>query len=280
MKRIRDEFVFERGLARFTLVELMVVISIVLLLASLLMPTLNQSRQSAQSTYCKNNLKQLMMVNTMYLSTWECYVAWGSDKKTTNLVRWHGGRNSASNSATYYPEKGPLYPYLNGKKFPSCPYMSHALAPEAPSIERGGGGYGYNTYIGTRQYYIDDPNSEEAYLRGIKSSNLSNPDTVVAFSDTAMNVTTLGGVQSNASKGILALYSICNAPFGVAHTETDTNLENDPSINFRHSRTANIAWCDGHVNSELLVWTLNSSWNSKSLGFFGSQSDNTGFSPK
>lgn len=275
---------FERSLARFTLVELMVVVSIILLLASLLMPALNKSRQAAQATYCKNNLNQLMLVNTLYLSTWECYVAWGSDKKTDNLLRWHGGRNSVSNSATYYPEQGPLFPYLKGKKFPSCPYISNALNPEAPSIERGGGGYGYNTYIGTCKYYLDDPSSEEAYLRGIKSSHLSNPDTVVAFSDTAMNVRNkglhIGEVQSNASKGILAEYSICNAPFGVANKKTDTNLENDPSINFRHDKSANVAWCDGHVNSKRLTWTLNSSWNSKSLGFFGSQSGNSSFSPK
>ena len=281
---MRNKFVLKKDLSHFTLVELMVVVSIILLLASLLMPTLNSSRQSAQATYCKNNLKQLMLVNSMYLSTWECYVAWGSDKKTTNLIRWHGGRNSVSNSAPYYPEQGPLHPYLNGKKFPSCPYLSHSLDAEAPSVERGGGGYGYNIYIGTRKYYLDDPNSETVYLRGVKSSNLSNPDTVVAFSDTAMNVNDTGPhtgqVQSNASKGILAEYTICNAPFGVAQTETDTNLENDPSINFRHTRTTNVAWCDGHVNSDVLQWTLDSAWDSKSLGFFGSQSGNAGFSPK
>jgi prepilin-type processing-associated H-X9-DG protein len=263
----------------FTLVELMVVISIILLLASLLMPTLNRSRQSAQSTYCQNNLKQLMMVNSMYLSTWENYVAWGCDRTTTNLVRWHGVRSAVSNSAEYDPTLGPLHPYLHGKKNPACPYLQ-AIDSNAPSVERGGGGYGYNIYVGARKYFVDDPNSAEAYKCGIKSSNLSNPDTVVVFSDTAMNVTPSGDVQSNSSKGVLAEYSISNSPFGVANKETDTNLEKEPSIHFRHNRLANVAWGDGHVNSEVLEWTWDSHWDSKSLGFFGSNLDNTLFSPK
>jgi prepilin-type processing-associated H-X9-DG protein len=280
MKQANTKNAFEEHQVHFTLVELMIVISIILLLAALLMPTLNTSRQSAQSTYCKNNLKQLMMVNSMYLSTWECYVAWGSDKTTDNITRWHGKRNSTSNSAIYYPEKGPLHPYLKSKKFPSCPYLTRSLDPKAPSVERGGGGYGYNIYIGSRKYFVDDPSSQAAYLQGIESTNLSNPDTVVIFTDAAMNVASDGKVQSNSSKGIVAQYSICNAPFGVMNRKTNTNLENDPSIQFRHSGTVNVTWGDGHASSEHLVWTLDSGWDAKSLGFFSSQSDNTNFSPK
>ena len=270
----------ENSSRSFTLVELLVVVSIILLLASLLMPALSKSRQSAESTYCKNNLKQLMMVNSMYLSTWERYVAWACDKTTTNFVRWHGVRSAVSNSARYDPTFGPLHPYLNGKKNPCCPYLSEALNPGAPSVERGGGGYGYNIHIGAGKYFCDDPDSEEAFKCGIKSSNLSHPDTVVAFSDTAMNVIGTGEVQSNSSKGTLAEYSVCDSPFGVANKETDSNLEQEPSIHFRHSRMANVVWGDGHVNSEILEWTWDSNWDSKSLGFFGSNSTNALFSPK
>jgi len=276
----RNMRMFVESTRRFTLVELMVVISIILLLASLLMPTLSRSRQSAQSTYCQNNLKQLMMVNSMYLSTWECYVAWGCDKVTSDLVRWHGVRNSVSNTASYDPALGPLHPYLNGKKNPVCPYLPLSVKQDAPSVERGGGGYGYNIYIGTRKYFVDASDSEEAYARGIKSSNLSHPDTVAVFSDSAMNVMSTGAVQSNSSLGVLAEYSICKAPFGISGKETDTKLENEPSIHFRHSRMANVTWGDGHVNSEVLEWTWDSHWDAKALGFFGSTVNNAIFSPK
>lgn len=43
----------------FTLVELLIVIGIVAVLASLLLPALTRSREQARSTVCRNNMKQL-----------------------------------------------------------------------------------------------------------------------------------------------------------------------------------------------------------------------------
>jgi prepilin-type processing-associated H-X9-DG protein len=158
-----------------------------------------------------------------------------------------------------------------------CSVLETTVDVAHPSVERGGQGYGYNLYIGTLAYLVNNPNTAEAYERGVKAVDVSAPDSTVMFSDTAMNVSSSGAISFSAASGVLAEYSICDAPFGVMAKKTLLVIRNEPSIHFRHDALANVVWCDGHADSKCCEWTLDEKWREKRLGFFGSSTDNSIF---
>ena len=109
----------------FTLIELLVVIAIIAILIALLLPAVQQAREAARRTQCKNNLKQLALAIHNYELTHRVYPF---GKGASYLGAPVYARWSQHAMLLPYIEQANLYQSINFSAPPETPGMGGVLA--------------------------------------------------------------------------------------------------------------------------------------------------------
>ncbi len=107
----RKSFSFRRS-SGFTLIELLVVIAIIAVLIALLLPAVQQAREAARRTQCKNNLKQLGLASANYESTYSRLPS-GGKGIDFSIQNMYGFPSSFFTAALPYLDQTPVYNQLN-----------------------------------------------------------------------------------------------------------------------------------------------------------------------
>lgn len=245
--------VFEVPLHRkgFSLIELLVVISVIGLLMAVMLPALASARASARGMVCKSNLRQLCLANAGYaLENDGCYVPAAADitSQWGGKYRWHGVRENPDEP--FDSAKGPLAAYLSDGKIKECPEKVNFVKGQDwnTNFEQGCGGYGYNRiYLGSREWqgrqFKTLQEMQQAGWETTRTTEVRSSGQTLMFVDTAMS----------SRKDYLIEYSFAEPPFAVCNGQMIAGVYMSPSIHFRHSGRANIGWTDGHTDSRQMA---------------------------
>jgi prepilin-type processing-associated H-X9-DG protein/prepilin-type N-terminal cleavage/methylation domain-containing protein len=198
----------------FTIIELMVVISIIAILACLLLPALNRAQNTAKSASCKGNLKQIALCNIFYSND---YNEWAPGHHSATF----GVSPTVGSWVWFLCEYTNYIPVKYAAGTPSsnsilaCPAESGTVSSSYPATN-----YGMNNTM--KDLYVDAPGANKSIWK---------------FN------TSIGFVKVNTIRSPSSVFMI-----GDCSNTAGYNVGYVPTT-FRHNNTINFGFWDGHAES-------------------------------
>lgn len=221
---------------KFTLLELLVVTSIIILLASIFIPMLGKSRERAAKATCISNLKQLGISTILYANESGSYPqAYAS--KSGGIQYWCGFKTLAEGLDF---SKSPLEAYIKKADILQCP--SFALANPQDNYKGTFCAFGINAeYIGGDPEALPAPGDTDLDIpvgSPAKTLHIKNPEKTMLYMDSA---------KAENDKAVESYYFWARYLF-----RDGSETHRIARSHFRHDRHANGVFADAHVEDKLL----------------------------
>jgi prepilin-type N-terminal cleavage/methylation domain-containing protein len=206
----------------FTLIELVVVVSMIAVLAVLTLSVTSSVHGTFESATCIHSLQQLSAATELYLED-HSHVYFPYVQNTAEGKLWYfglepwGSVGQAEGSRTLDTTKGVLAPYLDKVgQIAICPAFPYNSALWKPKFKGASYGYGYNIFLGYE-----------------RTTMLQHPSQIIVFGDCAQ-VNTFQAPASPKHPMIEEFYMIDNAY---------------QTVHFRHGQVAEFVFADGHLEA-------------------------------